>query len=79
MNNYNIKFTRHSKKRMKLYNITEDVVKRIVDTYEAQETDDGKIIYIGPVNSFAYPIKIICKVANDEIIVISCYPLKRRN
>lgn len=64
---------------MKLYNIIEDVVINIIETGESAETDDGKIIYIGSVKNFLYPVKIICKIENDILVIISCYPLKRRN
>ncbi len=64
---------------MKLYNISEDIIKRIVKTSEAEVTDDGKIIYIGRVKDFIYPIKVIGRIENSELWVISAYPLKRRN
>jgi len=45
MNKYNIKFTRHSKQRMKLYKITEEVVVNIIETGQPAKSDDGKFIY----------------------------------
>ncbi len=76
---FNIKFTRHSKQRMKLYSITETMIIEIIETHEAHYTDHGKIIYISSKNGKEYPVKVICKKINDQLIVISCYPLKRRN
>lgn len=64
---------------MKLYNITEELVINIIETGKTAETDDGKIIYIGSSKNFIYPVKIICKIENDMLVIISCYPLKRRN
>lgn len=64
---------------MKLYNITEEMVMRIIDSGKSNETNDGKIIYIDSVENFLYPVKIICKIENDMLAIISCYPLKRRN
>ena len=71
MKNYNIKFTRHSKQRMKLYNITEEMVMRIIDAGKSNETNDGKIIYINSVENILYPVKIICKIENDMLVIIS--------
>ena len=45
MENYTIRFTRHSKQRMKLYNISESIVINIIETGKGTKTDDGKIIY----------------------------------
>lgn len=64
---------------MKFYNITEDMISENIGTCEPQETDEGKIIYIATVGKFSYPVKVICKIENDELIIISSYPVKRRN
>jgi hypothetical protein len=64
---------------MKLYSIPEETIINIIETLEAHYTDDGKIIYISSKNGNEYPLKVICKKKNDQLIVISCYPLKRRN
>lgn len=65
--------------RMKLYNITEEMIREIINTSEPQEKNDDKIIYIAIAEKFRYPIKVICKIENDELIIISSYPLKRRD
>ena len=75
----NIIYTRHSKQRMKLYNISEETVMSIIESGKSNEIHDGKIIYIDSVKNFPYPIKIISKIENDLLVIISCYPLKRRN
>jgi len=64
---------------MKLYNLSEETVMSIIEAGKSNEIHDGKIIYIDSVENFPYPIKIICKIENDLRLIISCYPLKRRN
>jgi len=63
---------------MKLYNISEKTVISIIETGKSNEMDDGKIIYIDSVENFPYPIKVICKIENELLVIISCYPFKRR-
>ena len=54
-------------------------IREIIGTCEPLETDEGKIIYIAEVEKFNYPVKVICKIEKDELMVISSYLLKRRN
>ena len=79
MNHLKIHFTRHAKQRMKLYNIGEDLVKTIIDSDEPQKNSDDKIVYIAHAGNFPYPVKVICKIEKETLIIISCYPLKRSN
>ena len=68
-----IKFSRHAKRRMKLYKIPENVIIDAVNYLNAQ----GKHELVKPVKGFNYPIKIVCKVENSLITIITVYPLKR--
>lgn len=64
---------------MKLYYLNEKTIMNIIETDEAHITGDGKIFYISDKYSNEYPVKVICRKKNEELIVISCYPIKRRN
>ncbi len=70
-----INFSRHSKRRMKLYDIPEKVVQEIVEKEFDQEKD--KQVIIKQVKRFKYPLKIILKKENDTFLIITVYPLKR--
>ena len=70
-----ISFSRHSKRRMKLYDIPEKVVQEIVEKEFDQEK--YKQVIIKQVKGFRYPLKIIIKRENDTILIITAYLLKR--
>lgn len=68
-------FSRHARRRGKLYGISEDTVRLIVK---------GKVLTKGNqeiieknVKGFKHPIKIIVSVENDIITVVTNYPLKK--
>ena len=48
-------FSRHARRRAKLYNIPESEVKNILETYELREGEHEILIDI---SGFRYPIKI---------------------
>jgi hypothetical protein len=79
MPSFTIKFSRHAKRRMSLYNISEDMVLGIVNRnimssdirigkHEIVEQIEGKPVY---------PIKVVFSLEKNEIIVITAYPLKK--
>lgn len=69
-----IRFSRHAKRRAKLYKIPESTVKQIL---EDSDLVDGEHEIIRDVVGFRYPIKIVVSVENDTTTVITNYPLKR--
>ena len=69
-----IKFSRHAKRRAKLYKIPETMVEKIL---EGLGLTDGEHEIIRNVSGFKYPIKIVFAVENDIMIVITNYPLKK--
>ena len=70
-----IRFSRHAKRRAKLYKIQESTVLKIL---EGKELNQGNREIIENVEGFKYPLKIVAKVKDDIIIVITNYPLKKR-
>ena len=68
-------FSRHSKQRMKLYNISDKIIQEIVTEKPIQKP--GKHEIIKKVEGFRYPIKVIFKKENESIFIISAYPIKR--
>lgn len=69
-----VKFSRHAKRRAKLYEISESIIERVLAESELKE---GKHELIKEFNGFKYPIKIVVSVENDSVTVITNYPLKR--
>ena len=69
-----IKFSRHARRRAKLYKISEEMVKNIL---EGKNLSQGNQEIIEDVEGFKYPLKIVISVENDIIPVITNYPLKK--
>ncbi len=69
-----IKFTRHAKRRGKLYQISESQVSRILMDKVLQP---GRQEIIQEMVSFPYPLKIIFTVKGDQLTGITTYPLKK--
>ncbi len=71
-----IEFSRHAKRRSKLYKITEDVIREIL---RGMSLTDGEHEIIRDIAGFKYPIKIVVVAKNNIITVITNYPLKKGN
>ena len=69
-----IKFSRHARRRAKLYKISEEMLKNIL---EGKNLSQGNQEIIEDVEGFKYPLKIVIPVENDIITVITNYPLKK--
>jgi len=69
-----IKFSRHAKRRGKLYKISEETVKNIL---EGKNLSQGNHEIIEDIEDFKYPLKIVISVEKDTITVITNYPLKK--
>ena len=69
-----IKFSRHAKRRAKLYNISEDI---IISVIEDQKLSEGEHEIIRDVEGFKYPLKIVVKVEGDIVTIVTNYPLKK--
>ena len=71
-----IKFSRHAKRRAKLYKIPESTIEEIL---MGIELGNGEHELIRDIPGFKYPIKIIIYVEteNDIMTVITNYPMKK--
>ena len=71
-----IHFSRHAKRRAKLYNISESTIEEILIGIELH---DGENEIIRDISGFKYPIKIVVyvEVERDMMTVITHYPLKK--
>ena len=69
-----IKLSRHSKRRAKLYKISEATIIGVLTSVNLQQ---GKNEIIKDVVGFKYPLKIVVSVEKDITTVITNYPLKK--
>ncbi|MEW6739448.1 MAG: DUF4258 domain-containing protein [Nitrospirota bacterium] len=69
-----IKFSRHAKRRAKLYGISESMV---VDILRNMNLHQGEHEIIKDIPGFKYPLKIVVSVEEDLITVITNYPMKK--
>lgn len=69
-----IKFSRHAKRRAKLYKIPEFIVKDIISELDLGQ---GEHTIIRKVDGFVYPLKIVLIVEGTVITVVTNYPLKK--
>ena len=68
-----IKFSRHAKRRAKLYGISESKVKGILTKMNLHQGDHEIIKNV----DLKYPLKIVVSVEKNSISVITNYPLKK--
>lgn len=69
-----IKFSRHAKRRIKLYEIPESTIIKIL---KGKELSQGTHETIENTEGFKYPLKIVINLEGDIIRVITTYPLKK--
>jgi hypothetical protein len=69
-----VKFSRHAKRRAKLYEIPESTIEKILAD---SGLSDGEHEIIREFSGFKYPIKIVVSVENNTMAVITNYPLKK--
>jgi hypothetical protein len=67
-------FTRHAKRRAKLYGITPAIITDIIGTMRLR---NGHHEILKTVPSFKFPLKIVLNVEGTEATVITAYPLKK--
>jgi hypothetical protein len=69
-----IKFSRHAKRRAKLYEIPESI---IIDIITSLNLDAGDHEIIKDVAGFKYPLKIVASIEKGTATIITNYPLKK--
>jgi len=69
-----IKFSRHAKRRVKLYKIDAGAV---MDILHKSDLTEGRHELVQAVDGMQYPLKIVVSVESDIATVITCYPLKK--
>ena len=71
-------FSRHARRRMKLYRISEaDVIAVLAAGYRENYPSD-RFTYTKDMPGFKYPLKVIVQKEGGMCTIITAYPLKRR-
>lgn len=69
-----IRFSRHAKRRARLYKIPESAVANILTGMYIRQ---GEHEIVSKLTGFRYPVKIVVSVEGDTVTVITNYPLKK--
>jgi len=69
-----IKFSRHAKRRARLYKISEAAVIDILANMNLRHGEHDLIINVA---SYQYPLKIVVVIEKDIATVVTNYPLKK--
>jgi hypothetical protein len=69
-----IKFSRHAKRRARLYKISQST---IIDILTSMNLSEGKHEIMKGVGGFEHRLKIVVAIEGDIITVITNYPLKK--
>ena len=69
-----IQFSRHAKRRMKLYHISEQIVR---DLLQKPSEGCGHHELIETVEGWRLPIKVVYNENVEQMMVITAYPVKR--
>jgi len=67
-------YSRHARRRAKLYGIPESVSS---DLLTAMRLHQGENVLVREVRGISYPLKIVVSIEGDTITVITIYPLKK--
>ena len=71
-------FSRHAKRRMKLYRISEEHIRTLLMDGRQESYSQGRFTYTKDMPGFKYPLKVIVQKEGDTYTIITAYPLKRR-
>ena len=79
MSMFKIKFSRHAKRPLNLYDISEETILGIIEHHiKNSKPEDGKHDVVDKrVFKYGYPLKVVFSVEENEVTVITAYPLKK--
>jgi len=74
-----LRYSRHAKRRMALYDICEEDVGLVVREGEREDLPEpGRVSFkLHLASGFKYPIKVVALEQGKDLLVITAYPLKR--
>ena len=72
-----ITFSRHAKRRLQLYEISEEDIVNIMGNVLNKSNGQYEIVDSKFTNKYKYPLKIIYAIKNHSVTIITAYPLKK--
>ena len=75
-----IVYTRHARRRMKLYGITTQDIEEAIrspDSKPKVERDRYAAYQVLGSKFKAIPLKVVYVIENDDLVILSAYPLKK--
>lgn len=76
-----MKFSRHAKNNMRLYNIAEEDIMKTIEAPDSKSSEGNRLTALKQFsNKFSgYDLKIVYEKSGGSITVITAYPLKKKH
>jgi hypothetical protein len=75
-----IRFSRHAKRRMSLYDLKEeDILSLVTENKSEWETGERFIIIDDSMKKYELPLKVVGIRQEECIMIVTVYPLKQRS
>ncbi|NIO16394.1 MAG: DUF4258 domain-containing protein [Deltaproteobacteria bacterium] len=76
-----MKFSRHAKNNTKLYKIAPNDIEKPIEKPDLSDKGNDKQTTIRRFRDkyFGYPLKVVYKIEKEEVIIVTVYPLKRKD
>lgn len=72
-----ITFSRHAKRRLQLYEISEEDIVNIMGNVLNKSNGQYEVVDSKFINKYKYPLKIIYAIKKHSVTIITAYPLKK--
>jgi hypothetical protein len=75
-----MKFSRHARNNMRLYNISERDISDTIDLPEISDREGIKMVAVKIIQDrfSGYPLKVVYEKRENELFIITTYPLKKK-
>ena len=76
-----MEITRHARNNMRLYKISESDIIEAIESSDVSDREGSKSIAIKKFSGrfSGYPLKVVYESAEEDIYVITTYPLKKKH
>lgn len=62
---------------MKLYKISEGEIATAIELGKKTHAGEGKLKIVHNFYKGKLPLKVVCKILDNDYLIITCYPLKK--
>jgi hypothetical protein len=76
-----MKLSRHIKNNMRLYNITEEDILKVLELPDSTGSEGGKLTAIRKYSKKfrGLPLKVVYEKTEKDMVIITVYPLKKKS